>query len=375
MKIHPPRPEEIEVSLFGPGYGESVLLHVGSNNWIIVDSCIDRISKAPLPLAYLSEIGVDPAKNVKLLIATHWHDDHIRGLSLILKECASTEFVCSAAMGSREFETLVSAYRRRSMMVSTGVKEFLEILNILEERGNKRPPNYPRLAIADRLLWCSKPSPGETGYSCEIHSLSPSDPSVIKSKIEIDNLIPVSGETKRRVPVIGPNHAAVVLLVRIGDDQILLGSDLEELGDAGRGWSAIISSQTRPQGKASFFKIPHHGSANADHPEIWLKLLEPEPLSVLTPFSVGNVVLPTRGDATRICNNTTKAFSTGVPGYKITKGRDPMVEKQLREMGQKIRQVPFQMGQVRARGSQVNGKITWRVELLRGALPLSEVHR
>lgn len=52
-----------------------------------------------------------------------------------------------------------------------------------------------------------------------------------------------------------------------------------------------------------------------------------------------------------------------------------MVEKQLREMGQKIRQVPFQMGQVRARGSQVNGKITWRVELLRGALPLSEVHR
>ena len=159
MKIHPPRPEEIEVSLFGPGYGESVLLHVGSNNWIIVDSCIDRISKAPLPLAYLSEIGVDPAKNVKLLIATHWHDDHIRGLSLILKECASTEFVCSAAMGSREFETLVSAYRRRSMMVSTGVKEFLEILNILEERGNKRPPNYPRLAIADRLLWCSKPNP------------------------------------------------------------------------------------------------------------------------------------------------------------------------------------------------------------------------
>ena len=158
MKIQPPKPDEIEVSLFGPGYGESILLHVGGNNWIIVDSCVDQISKAPLPLEYLRQINVDPAKNVKLLIATHWHDDHIRGLSNILRECTSSQFVCSNAMGSTEFATLVSAYRSRSMMVSTGVKEFHEILNILQERGKKAPHNHPKLAIADRLLWRSEPA-------------------------------------------------------------------------------------------------------------------------------------------------------------------------------------------------------------------------
>ena len=31
----PPNPEEIEVTLLGPGYGESAVLHIGNGAWVI----------------------------------------------------------------------------------------------------------------------------------------------------------------------------------------------------------------------------------------------------------------------------------------------------------------------------------------------------
>jgi hypothetical protein len=56
-----PRPfeNEIEVTVFGPGFGESILMHLGKNCWAIVDSCIDKATKNPAALSYLEQIGVD----------------------------------------------------------------------------------------------------------------------------------------------------------------------------------------------------------------------------------------------------------------------------------------------------------------------------
>jgi glyoxylase-like metal-dependent hydrolase (beta-lactamase superfamily II) len=105
----PPALTEIEISDFGPGYGESLVLHLGENNWLIVDSCLD-LTGEPAPLTYLRHIQIDPATSVKQFIATHWHDDHIRGLGRIMRECTSAAFVCSAALRTREFLTLVTAY-------------------------------------------------------------------------------------------------------------------------------------------------------------------------------------------------------------------------------------------------------------------------
>ena len=71
----PPNPEEIEVTLLGPGYGESAVLHIGNGVWVIVDSCINH-EGIPQALEYLESIGVAPAQAVDLIVATHWHDDH-----------------------------------------------------------------------------------------------------------------------------------------------------------------------------------------------------------------------------------------------------------------------------------------------------------
>ena len=99
----PPQEDEIEVSVFGPGYGESVLVHIGHQEWLLVDSCLDFASRQPAPLAYLRSIGVNPSEAVKLVVATHWHDDHIRGLGTVLHTCEVAQFVCSVALRSDEF--------------------------------------------------------------------------------------------------------------------------------------------------------------------------------------------------------------------------------------------------------------------------------
>ena len=72
-------PDQIEVTVIGPGFGESIVIHVGSNQWVVVDSCLDSRTGAPAALTYLNTLGVDPSVGVKLIVASHWHDDHIGG--------------------------------------------------------------------------------------------------------------------------------------------------------------------------------------------------------------------------------------------------------------------------------------------------------
>ena len=79
--VGPPAPTEVEVSLFGPGVGECVVIHLGLGEWLIVDSCLTA-GREPVAISYLSELGV-PLDSVRMCLFTHFHDDHIRvpGLS------------------------------------------------------------------------------------------------------------------------------------------------------------------------------------------------------------------------------------------------------------------------------------------------------
>ena len=74
----PPKHNVMEVTLVGPGYGECILLHIGNGGWVIVDSCLDAESR-PAALTYFHDMGLNPSEVVRFIVATHWHDDHIRG--------------------------------------------------------------------------------------------------------------------------------------------------------------------------------------------------------------------------------------------------------------------------------------------------------
>jgi beta-lactamase superfamily II metal-dependent hydrolase len=370
-----PEHSEIEVSLFGPGYGESLLLHLGENTWIVVDSCIDPITGDPAPLAYLHQLHVDPTTSVRQVIATHWHDDHIRGLGRVMESCVSAEFVCSAALKQDEFLTLVAAYGHYSMMESSGLQEFNKILQVLKARAQHRPgrqPHPPTFATASRCIWQSHVKTSTQSYPCSIYALSPSDASLVLAHRHIATLLPQPKATKSRIPALTPNHAAVALWVNIGEAFILLGSDLEERGNPDTGWSVILGSRTYPIGKASIFKIPHHGSSTADHPQVWQDMLDAEPLAILTPFARGRVSLPTQQDIDRICMRTKRAYTTAIPRPKRKGGRPQGVEKLIRETVRFIREVYSSTGHIRLRTNLAEMPLAWRVELFGDACPLKQ---
>lgn len=51
-----PAKDELEVTLLGPGTGESVVIHVGDDRWVIVDSYEDE--GLPAARRYLDDINV-----------------------------------------------------------------------------------------------------------------------------------------------------------------------------------------------------------------------------------------------------------------------------------------------------------------------------
>lgn len=365
--------DEIEVTLFGPGYGECVLLHVGFSDWIIVDSCLNKDKRPPV-LEYLRALGQDPAQIVKLVVATHWHDDHIGGLGVLFKECQSARFACSGALKGQEFLTLVKAASVNSMMRTSGVKEFSDVIDTLEKRSKSKPGlGSPKLASANKILWERHKINGQS-FAAEIRSLSPSDSAVTRTQFEIASLFPKIHEPKRRISPRSPNHSAVALWVKAGDSRILLGSDLEESGDPDTGWTAILDPATRPQGKASVSKVAHHGSHTAHHPNIWTDLLEPNPHAILTPFVRGRVVLPTSQDSSRICGYTSNAFITTNLNVRQVKGRPSTVEKTIRETVRSIRELPSSTGIIRLRKNALDADVNnWKVELFPTSVALSSL--
>ena len=106
----PPDSDEFEFTLIGPGYGESIILHLGGGVWVLVDSNVDKDGN-PGSLQYLESIGCDPAQSVALIVASHWHDDHIRGMEKMVKVCSSAKFCCSNALCNNEFLATISAWK------------------------------------------------------------------------------------------------------------------------------------------------------------------------------------------------------------------------------------------------------------------------
>lgn len=93
------------VSLIGTGggYGESVVVQLGMNNWMVVDSCIDPVTKESLPLEYLKSLGVHIETEVKLIVCSHWHNDHILGIDKLLEECKSATLAFAVTSDKAKF--------------------------------------------------------------------------------------------------------------------------------------------------------------------------------------------------------------------------------------------------------------------------------
>jgi len=135
--LTPPTTNQLEIVVFGPGTGECVLLHLGDGDWFVVDSCRYVGSENPVASEYLSAIGVDYTSAISQILATHWHDDHIRGLAQLVKNCPEAKLAISAALESDQFFQLVLEIDESRKLVSgtSTSNEFAEILDIMDKKN------------------------------------------------------------------------------------------------------------------------------------------------------------------------------------------------------------------------------------------------
>jgi len=354
--ITAPHQEEFEVTFLGPGYGESLVLHIGGGSWVIVDSCISSAGNSRA-LEYLDSICVNPSEAVKLIIATHWHDDHIRGMTNLVEVCNNASFCCAATLCAQEFLSAIDALESRHLSVSgSGVREIHKVFTQLASRES-----IPKFALANRRIYSQD--------NCKILALTPDDIAYQNFLRSIGHMFPDEGKGKNRIRPISPNDTAVVIWIEVDNIVVLLGSDLET-----HGWIRILASQERPTGKASVFKVPHHGSKNAHVSDVWKKLLEPDPFAVLTPWRRGGGMLPTQQDVQRILLETGNAYITAKHASlaRSFMRRDKTVSRTIRESSIRLRQHVMSSGAIRLR-RPINSRTLWKVETFGSACSLSEL--
>lgn len=349
-----PAATEIEFSLLGSGTGESALIHLGHGDWLVIDSFLDDHG-TPVALRYLNDLRINAADSVKLCTVTHWHADHIRGFSKLLSTCRNADFCCSAVTTYREFVAIVTALRGdRGGSASPVVRELQGCYSVLN--STKKSPVY---AMSQRLVFQNSTS--------KVWALSPSDEVLQRSMLSLFSAIEAQSrtETLRGVP---PNETAIVLWIEFERCSILLGSDLER-----RGWVTILNSPMPFASRASAFKIPHHGAASADLPDVWNQLVEPNCCCAITPWRLGGNTLPSKTDIDRLSSRTDKLWITSNQSddVPLLQHRNTNVQRALQESAIQVRPGIPRLDMVRLR-RKLNEYGDWGVETYGSACRATE---
>jgi hypothetical protein len=366
----PPDPGVVEVNLFGPGYGESIVIHLGFGRWLIVDSCAPNDEAEPSALSYLKRIGVDHRQGVKYIVATHWHDDHIRGLSQLILACPQADVFISDAL---RYETLMSLVLEAAPRPVTNLREMHRTVETLLERHPDVGQPY-RFLVEDTAVHSELHHPE---HDVEIWALSPSSTDVVQAWQAIRGLLPSDLVEISAVPKPNENHASTVLHVRVANQCVLLGADREVHTNNGRGWQSVATSATRRAlRRSTLLKVPHHGSPNGDSLVIWRDLLEEDRVALLTPFRRGREGgRPRNTDVTRLCAQTPWTFSTSAPDvYSQEQSALTGTSSENNALGfEAPESARPPLSQIRARAPKNGGP--WSIELVPPAAHLCKVNR
>jgi hypothetical protein len=324
-----------------------VCVHAGGGDWVVTDSCLNPITGKPAALTYFEQIGVSPL-NVRVVVVTHWDDDHIRGITDVATACANATVAVSGTLGRDDHLQFVMAD------VPSGAAGTVDELRSLL----KLCANSNRLVFAQANLPLHPQVPGMPGI---VTALSPSNDSIARGITELaEAAAQRKSDLKRRYRAPDkPNEASVVTFIADGDVAVLLGADLERTANPNAGWDAILTS-ARPARSADAVKVAHHGSEDAHHEDVWRHMTSPNALAIVTPLANGANRLPGPADIERLLAVTGEVFLAAVPSFGKSE-LDRESEKILRRYHEhKLTEING-WGHVRARRA-IKGNAPWEVD-------------
>ena len=361
-----PRPDEIEVSVFGPGYGECIVIHLGSGKWAIIDSCLNG-AKEPASLAYLREIEVSVETDVVSVSASHWHDDHVKGLAKTIEACKNAQLSFGAALDKDEFLAYLELIEKsQAIKLAMGGKELKKCLDNLKNSGRQ-----PKKLLEDTLIFDFPEDDFDHRQRVELRALSPSNKQYDNYLQYITSLIN-GGNWTAKGKIVAPtrNDLSVAMLLTVGKHGVLLGADLEQLRDPLLGWNAVVGNRRGKKPLSHIFKIPHHGSSNAHNVEVWNEMIATESCSVVTPMKKGKTRLPNASDKRRLKQRADKLFITSSRHAPLNK-RYRKNKKRLQETNINPKSALYLGGRVTMRWPAKSDSPVVEVKLFDGAKDLS----
>lgn len=357
----PPLKNEIELTIIGTGggYGESIVIKLAYDEWIIVDSCVDPKTQEPLALWYLNELKIN-LDFVKLIVCTHWHNDHIRGLSKILSKCLNAELCIPSVNDLKNFLYLCGLDAAKSKKGSkASLTEFSRCLDISKERNI-----YITKSQADQILYRKE----FNNVIFNIYSLSPSPKTLHDFDQEVKQLITDFGQSNTAVVNKSPNEKSVALLITFNNERVILGSDLEIGKSEHEGWNHIVNySKVLDTVKSKLYKVPHHGSENAYREDIFNKIVNENATLKLTPYRSQG--LPTAEMLEKYSGHTNSLFLTSQMTHSSkAKKRDKSIEKQILRSVKNISEIKYQLGIVQSRLDYTSDNPSWNTVCLLGGI-------
>lgn len=335
----PPKADEIEVTLLGRGYGECIVIHAGDDEWIVIDSFLSE--GRPAALTYLERLGVGPDR-IKLILATHWHDDHIGGLAELYRLSTSADIAFSLAMQHDEFANFLAAYGDEARPDSKrGAAELGALIDVAVE-DKRRPPMF---AASGGIVFERTSAGRSLPTHVTLRALSPSNQDIVNF---LRALAAPHSDHGRRLDGRHRNGSSVAAWLSIGDVCVLLGADLECDRNPLCGWQAVVDSPVRPAGQASLVKVAHHGSVTGHNDDVWRHMIMPTPISALAPWNRSSM-LPTAADVGRLKQQSSALYSAmGAPERRFRPLLN-VVSKMVAAGGGEMVSTPRNFGHVTAR--------------------------
>ena len=318
-----PADDELEVTVLGCGYGESIVVHRGNNRWFVIDSFVHKtatddgiVERTSAALAYLTAIGVEPS-HVDDVFLSHYHEDHSAGLQF-LAEATDARFHWPPPLNrngsgpgsgkDRDFraveavlDELVAADERRSRV---GVSNLRDARVALGQR---------RARIASKIrVYPNKPP--------------------INGVLKV--LAPVGEYQNREFPGIAKrtrraekdrNLSSLVLQLTVDGVSVIFGADLEN--DARLGWAGVVRDEVNDRVSggtvtplATLVKIPHHGSRGSVHLNFYDELVDRSAIAILTTQDRGSTNLPDEEAARLAPERVARVVHVGSPLPTSTDG-------------------------------------------------------
>lgn len=347
-EITPPKTDEVELTFFGPGFGESIVVHIPGIGWGIIDSCeFGPVTERFVPpLKYLICQGVN---RLAFIVLTHPHADHFKGMEQIVDHyLGRIDRVCRyAGDGARELGAYLTD---RNIKGSPGAKSLSYVLKAFKKAVDNHAESR-RLGAMTQIIPRKQVSVNGATIEVDVRSLSPS---AEDEQFYVDILRAASPQLTGRITEIPErehNLIASAIWISAGDVVVILGSDVEKGRSRSSGWRGIVGSVDAPDLSVKALKVPHHGSPSAYYKQAWEQHCGGKKItSVVTPFIRGKQPRPSEGDIERIKNSSSHVGLTSQVRYvRALDVYDRVVARRLAEKKWKVIQTPEECGMITVR--------------------------